>query len=40
VTPFVPASALYDVEGSERTRHPAHDATPAEVATAVGEMES
>ena len=37
MTPFVPASALYDVESGERIRPPAHDATPAEVATAVGD---
>lgn len=40
MTGFVPASALYDVESGERIRHPAHDATPAEVARTVGEVES
>ena len=40
MTPFVPASALYDVQNGERIRHPTHYLTPAEIAVVLGEVES
>jgi hypothetical protein len=40
VTGFVRASALYDVASGESIRHPAHDATPAELEAVVQEAKS